>query len=264
MIIINFVDLLTRKLYYFSCTSIDYMDENGRIKTYIEKFDDVLKGGIPEGHIVLICGSAGTYKSSISLNMLTNNVDGSDHKGFYISFEEPKESLLRTAEKLNLKKWKQNELLIADIGELRIEHRIIDDAEEWFKMIKEYIQKRVDEGFDIMVLDSLSALYSLVEFENPRKQIFRFMGYLRQLGITVFLISEVYELHRGYSEYCEDFLADGIILLRNFDISETESQLRIKCVKMRHVEHSKDFYTLFQNKGTFEIARVISQGDRNY
>ena len=45
-----------------------------RIKTYIKGLDENLQGGIPEGHIVLVCGSAGTMKSSVSFNILYNEV----------------------------------------------------------------------------------------------------------------------------------------------------------------------------------------------
>jgi len=235
-----------------------------KIKTYIRRFDDVLKGGIPEGHIVLICGSAGTYKSSLTLNMLTNNTAEDGKKGVYLSLEEPKESLEKTAEGLGLKEWDEEDLLVADIGKLRLSHGTADFAEDWIGIVQDYIESRVDEGYDILVLDSLSALYSLFEFENARREIFQFFGFLRELGITVFLISEVHGEGKSYGEYDEDFLADGIIYLKHFAVSETESQLRIKCVKMRHVPHSKDYFTLMYDNGIFQAARSISQGDGRF
>ncbi|UCF09195.1 MAG: hypothetical protein JSW28_00930, partial [Thermoplasmata archaeon] len=42
--------------------------------TYINGLDKQLEGGIPEEHIVLIAGAAGTMKSSIAYNILYNNV----------------------------------------------------------------------------------------------------------------------------------------------------------------------------------------------
>ncbi len=52
-----------------------------RIKTYIQGFDDVMSGGIPEGHVVLIAGEPGTFKSSLAFNMLYHNVKNNDRIG---------------------------------------------------------------------------------------------------------------------------------------------------------------------------------------
>ncbi len=234
------------------------MGNQKKIKTYIERFDDVLKGGIPAGHTVLICGAPGTYKSSITLNLLANNVVNDGRKGLYISLEEPEDSLRTTAENIGMPDWDENDLLIADLGTMRLQHDAEDD-EAWMDYLQDYIQRRVDDGVDMIVLDSLSALYSLYKFENPRREIFKFFGFLRQLGVTCILISEVNQAENGHGEYCEDFLSDGIIYLNHFAMSDTESQLRIKCFKMRHVKHSKNFYSLMLEDGKFQIARVISQ-----
>ncbi len=234
------------------------MGNNERIKTYIERFDDVLKGGIPQGHVVLICGAPGTYKSTITLNLLANNSVKDGKKGLYITLEEPKESLHTTAKGIGMPEWEDENLLIADLGMMRLQHEA-DDEPGWIDYMENYIKRRVKEGVDIIVLDSLSALYSLYDIDNPRKELFRFFGTLRKLGVTFLLISEVTHQTGSYGEYCEDFLSDGIIYLNNYAISDTESQLRIKCVKMRHVHHSKNFFSLMLEDGKFQIARVISQ-----
>ena len=48
------------------------MSEDERLKTYIEGFDKILEGGIPRGHIVLVTGTPGTMKSSLSYYILYN------------------------------------------------------------------------------------------------------------------------------------------------------------------------------------------------
>ena len=45
-----------------------------RVPLYIEGLDDNIEGGVPEGHIILISGSAGTMKSSLAFNVLYNAV----------------------------------------------------------------------------------------------------------------------------------------------------------------------------------------------
>src|SRR5436309_1625847 len=44
------------------------------VKTHIRGFDDdVLRGGIPQGHVVLVRGASGTMKSSLAYYVLYHN-----------------------------------------------------------------------------------------------------------------------------------------------------------------------------------------------
>ena len=62
-------------------------------KTYIKGFDSELGGGIPQGHIILVAGTPGTMKSTLSYYLLYHNVRKTDARGLYLSFEQSKESL---------------------------------------------------------------------------------------------------------------------------------------------------------------------------
>ena len=57
----------------------------------------------------------------------------------------------------------------------------------------------------------------------------------------------------------EDFLADGIIYLKHFDVGETEVQLRIRCVKMRRTKHEHGWLRLIRRKNTFVTTPVLSE-----
>ncbi|MFO8110510.1 MAG: ATPase domain-containing protein [Thermoplasmata archaeon] len=230
-----------------------------KIKMYIEGFDELLKGGIPQGHIVLIRGGPGTFKSSITLNTLSNNAELDGKKALYLSLEESKESLEATAKGLGLKEWDEENFLIADVSKIRLEHNDTEDTHNWIKIVEKYIHRRVEDGFELIALDSMSALYSLMEFKNPRKELFKFFGVLKKLNINVFLITESWEEAGKSDMYGEDFLSDGIIYLKYHHISETEIQLWIRCVKMRQVDHTKNYYALLHEGNHFQIARVISE-----
>ncbi len=230
-----------------------------RVQTYIEGFDELLKGGVPEGHIVLICGGPGTFKSSITLNLLSKQVKKHGKKALYVSLEESKESLEATAEGLGIDKWDEQNFLVADVSKIRLEQTEAGKARNWMKIVEKYISRRVEDGFEFVALDSMSALYSLMEFDNPRRNLFQFFGFLRKMGINVFLITESHEEGGRYGKYGEDFLSDGIIYLKYHNVSETEIQLWMRCVKMRQVNHTKNYYALLHEDGRFQIARVISE-----
>src|SRR3989442_4729659 len=58
------------------------------VKTHIRGFDDdVLRGGIPQGHVVLVRGASGTMKSSLAYYVLYHNaVEGPP--GLYVTPEQ--------------------------------------------------------------------------------------------------------------------------------------------------------------------------------
>src|SRR5437773_1505 len=61
------------------------------------------------------------------------------------------------------------------------------------------------------------------------------------------------------SSFDEEFLADGILVLRHFEKGETDVQLRLRCVKMRRTRHEHGYYALIRNNGRFQLTRAISE-----
>jgi KaiC/GvpD/RAD55 family RecA-like ATPase len=86
-----------------------------RIKTYIQGFDDAIQGGVPEGHIVLIAGSAGTMKSSVSFNILYNEaLQG--RTCLYLSLEQSHQSLINHCINMGYDFSKINVVIIQDLA----------------------------------------------------------------------------------------------------------------------------------------------------
>jgi KaiC/GvpD/RAD55 family RecA-like ATPase len=229
------------------------------IRTYIQGFDEALGGGIPEGHVVMVSGTPGTMKSSFLASILYQNSCRNGMKGLYISLEESKESLQKMMANLEMTEIDETKMFIVDIGKLRLEHRSADDNQDWLKVLMDYLKRRVTEdGMKIIVLDSLTALYSLVEFTNPRQDLFHFFGSLKRLGVTTFLISEMTPDSSAFGPFREDFLVDGNIYLKQHEVGDTDVQLRMRCVKMRHVNHYRGYYALIYRDNGFMVTRVIS------
>ncbi|MDO9537729.1 MAG: ATPase domain-containing protein [Thermoplasmata archaeon] len=230
------------------------------IKTYIDGFDEALEGGIPEGHTVLVSGTPGTMKSSVCLNLLYKNHLHSKKRSLYISLEETKNSLLTAMDRLGIRNFDEKDVFIVDLARLRMEYDEVDKMQDWMGFVTEYLTRRVKEDkIDIVAIDSLTALYSLIEMENPRQQLFQFFGFLKRLGVTSFLISEMYPGSEAFGPYREDFLADGNIMLKLQEVGDTGIQLRIRCVKMRHVNHERTYFALMHRGDRFLITSVISE-----
>jgi KaiC/GvpD/RAD55 family RecA-like ATPase len=92
---------------------------------------------------------------------------------------------------------------------------------------------------------------------NPRRDLFHFFTYLRGLGVTTILIAE----SDGTSTFPnnEEFLADGAIALSYATTAEGHVDLRIRCLKMRHANHARDYFRLEFEDGRFR-ARPVGAG----
>jgi KaiC/GvpD/RAD55 family RecA-like ATPase len=249
------------------------------IPLYVQGLDDVMEGGIPEGHITLICGSAGTMKSSLSFNSVYNECVARGKTALYFTLEQSYASLLNhiinmgyDLSKVNvllindlsniasnlaqLKNSKKGTIIFADLGCIRKE---IKDAKVatsqnagWLNVIKNLIKKvKSDLGLDLVVVDSLSALYVLSKFENPRIELFYVFEFLREMNITSYLISEMPLDGSKYSEYgVEDFLCDGIIFIRLSQFRRNVVR-EISIVKMRSTSVKTDIFSLEFKGGKF-------------
>lgn len=231
-----------------------------RIPTFIEGFDNVLGGGVPKGHVVLVCGSPGTMKTSLTFSILYNNVKENGSKGLFIALEEGHESLKSAMEDLGMENIDDLELYILDVAKIRIEHKEEELTKNWIEILTKYIEQRVKESdFDLVAIDSLAALYSLSQLTNPRRDLFHFFGFLRGLGATTFLISEIPMGSDSLVAFHEDFLSDGILYLRQYEVGETDVQLRIRCVKMRRTDHERGYFTLMKSDKNFMVTSAISE-----
>ncbi len=231
-----------------------------RVQTYVEGFDEALGGGIPRGSVILVAGTPGTMKTALSFSILYENVKAGS-RALYISLEESQEELRASMTELGMTGLEDMELYILDIGRIRLEHKDEELAKNWLDVLQKYIEQRVRvNGFDLIAIDSLEALYSLSRLENPRRELFHFFGFLRSLNATSLLISEVASGSQlSFGRYDEEFLADGILHLRMAPIGETDVQLRIRCVKMRRSRHEHSDFALVRSSDRFQITRVISK-----
>ncbi len=230
-----------------------------KIETYVEGFDELLDGGIPKGSLVLICGTPGTMKTSLAYSIIHGNATNGS-KGLFISLEEGRDELVSAMEELGMNELNEESLYILDVGAIRREHKQEEVAKDWFDILSKYIEERVKKsGFDIIGIDSLAALYSLFRLDNPRRELFHFFGFLKELGATVLMVSEIPYGKNQLVSFEEDFLADGIFLLKQYEVGETDVQLRIRCIKMRKCKHYQGYLTLMRADDKFMVTRVISE-----
>jgi len=241
------------------------------VKTYVRGFDEeVLRGGVPQGHVLLVRGASGTMKSSLAYYVLYHNaLQGTP--GLYVTLEQSAGSLLEHVAGLGLRATLVSdalpildlsrgreylEELASKVGEMT--RSDLSQGEALLTVLQgKILDLRRRQGFQLLAIDSWDALELVLEFKDRRTETFAFFEWLRDLGVTSLLVSEEPSPGGPGSVLEEEFLADGILRLKMVPVTETSFQRRIQCTKMRSVNQDSDDHTLLFENGRFEAARAI-------
>src|SRR5713101_7255459 len=130
------------------------------------------------------------------------------------------------------------------------------------RMIGHY-RKVHGQKFKLFALDSLGALYSLMEnTNNMRKRLFYFFKMLRDNELTSLVVME--RTPNGESQLLgnEGFLVDGIVML-GLDRSRGKLVRYLQVEKMRSVEHSMEKHAIEIRKGGITVMGPIFEAGGN-
>jgi len=232
-------------------------EDRGRLKTNIDGLDERMEGGIPAGHVILLCGESGSLKTSLAWNMMYNFLKEGG-KALYFTLEQSRQSLLRTAVKLGMDPAPyEDSLAVVDLAFLRrvLKQNASAGGPDWFTSLNQQLRAYQEEGdFELVVLDSLEALYAVSEMENPRNALYHFFAGLKDLGLTALLVSEMPEAGSSFGSCgIESFLADGVIHLNMERLGHSVGRY-IRIVKMREVKHATDYFPLLVDEKGFRIV----------
>jgi circadian clock protein KaiC len=226
------------------------------VKTGIKGLDDLFEHGLPKGASILVAGGAGSGKTIMCLQILTNAVK-SGKKCLFMSFEEAAEKLREHMEDFG---WparefeKQGKLMIKRFSSFDIA-KSIDAllAKERGELVIDYTPVVLPEGFtpDIVIVDSLSSISSVFvgREENYRSYIEQLFRYFEDMNSTTFLITETEQIPVTFSRSgVEEFLADGVIVLYNIRKGNIRENA-IEILKMRGSKHKKKIVAMQVTSG---------------
>lgn len=208
-------------------------DRDKRRKTGVEALDKMLGGGIPAGYSVMIVGPSGSGKTILSTQFIREGIDHGEPGVIAVFEKRPDEYLSTTSQSDELSK-------LVKLGKLKmlylrpLDLSVDETMEEIAAAVKEVGAKRVAidslMGFELALAPSFR--------EDFRESLYRMVGGLVGLGVTVVMTAELVESYTELrlSPHGISFLTDGIILQRYVEL---EGALRrvICVVKMRGFEH---------------------------
>lgn len=203
-----------------------------RVSTGIDGLDAILNGGFPRGSLILLAGNPGTGKTAFSMQFIVRGAELGE-TGVYVSFAEGRETLLENF----------SSHLGVDLASLEAEGklRILDLVamrEDSMSAILGGILGEVEAlGAKRLVIDSFSAMaQAYKEPIDVRVIIHTVLGKIvRQMNCTTVMIEEVPIGKAVVGAGIEEFMADGLIMLR---VDKLDGRLLrdLEIIKLRGVE----------------------------
>ncbi|MEF8786626.1 MAG: KaiC domain-containing protein [Haloarculaceae archaeon] len=208
-----------------------------RIDLGIEGLDDMIQGGVPERHLIVTIGSAGTGKTTFGLQFLYHGLQQGENAVF-ITLEQSHESIVDTANEWG---WGFDEyeaegsLAVVDLDPVEMANSLDNIRGELPELIKDF-------NADRLVLDSVSLLEMM--YDNPAKrrtEVFDFTRSLKNAGVTTFLTSEASESNPYASRHgIIEYLTDAVFVLQYIRGETRETRLAVEIQKIRNANHSRE------------------------
>jgi circadian clock protein KaiC len=208
-----------------------------RLSTGIEKLDDMLGGGIPEGESVLLAGPSGSGKTTIGMQFINEGLKRGE-PGIVAIFEELPEEHVQRARMFGIdfdQPRKDGTLKLLYLRPLDLS--VDETVHEIVKSVKEIGAKR-------LVIDSLVGFEMALApgfREDFRESLYRMIAALTRLGVTIISTVEIDEdfTSMDLSKFAVSFLSDDIVRLRYVSINGQWRKM-VMVVKMRRSAHSID------------------------
>ncbi|PSP95458.1 KaiC domain-containing protein [Halobacteriales archaeon QS_4_62_28] len=215
----------------------DFDSEIPRIDLGIEGLDRMVRGGVPERHLTVTIGSAGTGKTTFGLQFLHHGLEQGD-SAVFITLEQTREAIIDTAEERD---WgfetyeDEGQLAIVDLDPVEMANSLDNIRGELPQLIEDF-------DADRLVLDSVSLLEMMYDDQAKRRtEVFDFTRSLKQAGVTTMLTSEAsednpYASRHGIIEY----LTDAVFILQYVRTETRETRLAVEIQKIRNANHSRE------------------------
>lgn len=211
-------------------------DDFERIPSGIPGLDRLMEGGFLKGSTILVSGGAGTGKTIFCSQFILEGLKRGEICMF-ITLEERPEDIIGDVKRFgwDFEKYVQDKKLILECQD---PFQITDITSPLLDKIKEHHIQRV-------AVDSTAVfgMYYKEVFE-VRKQLFKLLTGLKEIGVTSIVTSELPEEATTLGKFgVEEFIVDGVIILHYLGIGEKNyGSLQIR--KMRRTNHEKDTYPM--------------------
>ncbi len=210
---------------------------SAKLPTGVAGLDEMLGGGFPAGHVVLVTGLPGTGKTCFALQFLLEGVRRGE-KAVFLSLEEDVPPLLETARQFG---WPVDDAVAK--GLLKVVRLDPKETHQSLRRIQGELGGELSSlGARRIVLDSVSLLNMLSDDEPSRRAtLFALAAACRASGATTVLTAEADPLHAEVSrDGLSEYVADGVVVLGYRTAPDGHRVgLALRVLKMRRTSHAR-------------------------
>ncbi|MEM2336487.1 MAG: ATPase domain-containing protein [Candidatus Bathyarchaeia archaeon] len=224
-----------------------------RVPTGIEGLDELIEGGFPRGSLILLAGNPGTGKTIFGMQFLYHGARDYGEKGVYVSFAESRDVVTHNISKV----------LGFNVNEKLEDLKILDFTTVTEKGLPTMLEMIVHEITSLnakrLVIDSFSAIAQACKESIEARSILHniFTKLVRQMGCTTILIVEVPMGSKKLGIGVEEFVADGVIVLKkNFYNDMLLREIEIRKLRGTRLKQQKFLFTLSRGFHVFTPFRM--------
>ncbi|HII61307.1 ATPase domain-containing protein [Pyrococcus horikoshii] len=228
----------------------------------IEYFDKyILRGGFPNGSMILIVGEPGTGKTILSATYLYNGAKKFGEKGMYISLAETKWEFYKGMKQLGMDfEELENNGLFKFIDLVTVSKDAVEkEIELLMSEISSFHPKRI-------VIDSISVFTQLLGAEKTRIFLHTILGrFIKANDATALLIAEKPIGSKTIGYGVEEFVVDGVIILKYKSFGEvTRRVMEIPKMRRRKIERAEYEYVITKNGIEFLTIPELKISEKDY
>jgi len=230
-----------------------------RAPTGINGLDQITGGGLPQGRVTLVAGSAGAGKTLLGLQFLVAGARDYGEPGVLLTFEE---SAAKVADNVRSLGFDLDELqrdgLLAVLSFQVEPTEIIAAGEFDFEPLFVILDDAITRvGAKRVVLDTIEVLFGAFGADSiVRAELSRLARWLEERGVTAIVTGE-----RGDGTITrhgiEEYVSDCVIVL-DHRVREEISTRRLRVVKYRGSAHGTNEYPFFISARGFVVLPITS------
>lgn len=235
-----------------------------RVRTGVRGLDEMLGGGLPLGHCVVVSGGPGSGKTVFGIQFLCEGASKYGETGLYVSLDENPPRLRKNVsgfgwdlEKLE----KKGKIVIVDAtpiraipGEIKIGEISMGKRDFTIYSLWAILKAKAQEiGAKRVVVDPISSLiFQFPNVSERRKALVDLFRTITDTDATSLVVSELRATSLGRKVQSEEFLSHGVIVLHTL-MAGGRIIKAIQIEKMRGVPHDHQLRPYEITKNGIEV-----------